>query len=350
MSASVEQIVEGLEVKTATDIAPELLNQFYERVYPQRAAFLKASWRWLYRVGEFADVPAPLVAMLEGEVVGHAGLIPVTLRRGDERHTAIWFVDFAVLSGHQRKGIGILLTRDWMASCPLHITFCNERSIGVFLKYGWEARFHTFSFKLLLRPERNAKLEKGIKRALAQTVGTATRTVWRGRVLGKSSFSVEAATDDNLAAFANDESNARLHVERSKEFLHWRIVAHPRANEYFVLSSKKYDGAALVRVVAEEGGYRRLHVLSLSGEASNKRLLSNLFAGVTRYALDADIHHVWFVTSDAAIINVAKRWFPIFNRARFACHANTNEGTKFLSGTNHFWECLDSDFDLSIHD
>ncbi len=351
MSATAEKIAEGLSVHAATEVPTVKLERFYEQMYPARAEFLKNNWRWLYRVGEFADVPAPLVAVIDGEAVGHAGLIPVTLRRDGEERTAIWYVDFGVLSTHQRKGIGIALTKEWMQACPLHITFCNERSIGVFLKYGWEERFQTYNFKLMLRPERNPNIPRGYKNALAHFAGSLTRVANQARTLTKSGITETPATMENLAAFIENQAQDKLHVVRSTEFYEWRIVNHPHAAQHKILCEDKQEGAkcaALVRVVNDDS-YRRLHVLSLSGETFDRRALSSLFAALVRWALKEKIDHISYVTSDATQISVAKWWFPLFNRARFACHANDESGQDFLRGTNHFWENLDSDFDLMYH-
>ncbi|MGH9942307.1 MAG: GNAT family N-acetyltransferase [Pyrinomonadaceae bacterium] len=352
MSALAEQVQEQLRVRTAEEVPAAALARFYERMYPRRADFLQRHWRWLYRVGAYDSIPAPLVVVHDDEVIGHAGLIPVTLRRGGVERTAIWFVDFGVLPEYQRQGLGVGLTREWMAACPLHVTFCNERSLGVFLKYGWEARFHTYNFKLPLRPERHPGMRQGSasRRALAHSAGLAARIVWRTRTLSKQEPAVSPATAEHLRALSAGVSDTTLHATRSPEFLNWRVETHPRGQDYFVLRDERGGVYSMLARIVEEGGYRRLHLLALgggTGDDSGRHALSNFFAGIVRWSLARDVHHVWFVTSDPAAARVARRWFPMCNRARFACHANDAAGAEFLSGTDHRWEGLDSDFDLA---
>ncbi len=337
-------------VRAAAEIPAAALEDFYDRMYPGRAAFLKRHWRWLYRVGSRESVPSPLVAVAGERVVGHGGLIPVTLRRGGEERTAAWFLDFAILPEFQRKAVGGLLVHTGMLSCPLQIAFLNERSWRMVEKLGWETRSHTFGFRLLLRPERHPKFRAAPAKALAALAGLATRAVWRARAFAHQQLSASPATADRLAAFSERGAGPALHVPRSAEFLRWRISTHPCAGEYFVLSPRGGRGggggySALARVV-EDGAYRRLHLLTLRGEAAGRGALSSFLAGVVGWAAKQDIHDVVLVTSEAAVARAARWWLPLSQRLRFACHANDAAGAEFLGGTDHLWECLDCDFDL----
>ena len=68
------------EIRKASEVDEGALRLFYSGAFPARAAFLGAHWRWLYRLGRFPGIE-PLV-LVEGErVVGHAGVIPLTLSR-----------------------------------------------------------------------------------------------------------------------------------------------------------------------------------------------------------------------------------------------------------------------------
>ncbi|MEP7339699.1 MAG: GNAT family N-acetyltransferase [Acidobacteriota bacterium] len=344
MSSTAQAAIQT-QIVSATDVPVAALERFYEKMYPHRDDFLKRNWRWLYRVGHYKQIPSPPVILHNDEVIGHAGLIPVTLQRGDEQRTAIWFVDFGVLPEYQRHGLGIRLTKEWMSLCPLQITFCNEKSIGIFLKYGWEARFHTLSFSLLLRPEHHPKLRESKYRIPAQLAGAATRAIWQARTLAKGELFAAAAGQHQLDQLKAEENHSALSVPRTEEFLRWRIADHPLANQHFILTDSKVS--AIVRVLKSES-YRRLHVLSLHGAWREANPLSSFFGRLVKWAMSEEIDRIWFIASEPAVIKVAKWWLPVYTRARFACHANADEGWKFLSGTDHLWECLDSDFDLAM--
>ncbi len=344
-----QRMAEGIRVRTAAEVPAAALEDFYDRMYLGRAAFLKRHWRWLYRVGSRESVPSPLVAVAGGRVVGHGGLIPVTLRRNNEERTATWFVDFAILPEYQRKGIGMALAQAGMMSCPLQLGFGNEGSVGMLLKCGWETRFHTLCFRLLLRPNRHPSFQGSSMKGFAALAGLATRGVWRARAFAGQELSASPATPDRLAAFSDGDGGVALHVPRSSEFLHWRISTHPYSREYFVLSlrgGRVEEGYSAIARVVDDSGYRRLHLLALRGEPANRHALGRFFAGDVRWAVKNDIHDIVFITSDPMVAKTARWWFPVSKRLRFVCHANDSSGADFLSGTDHMWECLDSDFDL----
>ena len=128
------------EIRKASNVEEGALRRFYGDAFPGRAGFLSKHWRWLYRVGSFPGIE-PLV-LVEGErVVGHAGAIPLTMSRLGQEATAIWFVDFSILPEFQGAGLGAKLTEAWMDLCPDRVTFCNDRSIRVFRKFGWRERY-----------------------------------------------------------------------------------------------------------------------------------------------------------------------------------------------------------------
>ena len=129
------------EIVPATGVPAPCLNAFYETMFPERAEFLKQHWRWLYRVAEYDWAPSPAVAVAEGRIVGHAGIIPVILRHQGEERRAMWLVDLAILPELQRQGLGMALTRALMEQCPIHLGFCNERSLGALLKCGFRFDF-----------------------------------------------------------------------------------------------------------------------------------------------------------------------------------------------------------------
>lgn len=335
-------------LRAADEVSPRALEKFYELMYPARASFLKQHWRWLYRVGTFPSVTSPLVAMRGEEVIGHAGLIPITLRRNGEERTAIWFVDLGILPEYQRQGIGMQLTQAVMNCCPLRLGLCNERSMGVLQKFSWEIREHISVFRLLLRPDRNPKFRRAPFRFLGTLAGLTTRVAWRARTLSLPKLSISPATATQLSTFHNEAIDSVLHVPRSPSFLHWRVETHPLAREHMVVAVPTTHGhvqAALVRVAGNHA-YRRLHLLCLASGSRSRNSLSDLFASIVRWALHEDIHEIVFVTSDLETARIARWWFPIYTRIRFACHANEPAGRKFLSGTNHLWEYIDSDLDL----
>jgi len=343
MMTSTERI--QYEIVPATDVPAPDLNAFYETMFPERAEFLKRHWRWLYRVAEYDWAPSPAVAVAGGKIIGHAGIIPVVLRHQGEERRAMWLVDLAILPELQRHGLGMALTRALMAQCPIHLGFCNERSLGALLKCGWEVRHDTRSLQLLLRPERHPKLQRA---PWAPAAGVGTRGLWRARTLFQKEVSSEPVTADGIADFARHDFGRSLQVVRSESFLRWRVAAHPQAQQHVILRGRTAGGAkcAAIARIKDEDGFRKLHLLSLAAPA-DKTALSDFLAGVIRWAVREDFDRVLMVTSDPGVAAVARRWLPISNALRFIYYANDASARELLGSAEHRWECIDNDFDLT---
>jgi GNAT superfamily N-acetyltransferase len=347
----IRRLAENARILAGDEIPGAALNEFYEREFPSRANFMKSHWRWLYRTTSDATARSPIIVMAENQVVGHVGAIPLTLRRGGDERAAVWVCDIAVSREYRGKALGAVLLAEAMASCPLRVGFPNEMSWKLASKFGWKDQLNTVGLSLLLRPDRHPKIRerstsnRGVN-ALAALAGLATRVVWRARTLSRARLSVSPATADHLSCFFEKDSPAALHVARSPESLLWRISAHPNIEEHFALNLPNgQDGraAAIARVV-EDDGCRRLHLLTLRAAPSD---LSDFLAGVVRWALEEDIHVISMVTSDPALIRVARRWLPVLTQLRYAYHADDSSGEEFLGGDDHIWEYIDGDFDLT---
>ena len=350
----VRRLAKSARILAGDEIPGPALNAFYEQMYPSRSDFLKRHWRWLYRTDSPAQAKSPIVVMDEGQVIGHIGVIPLTLRRNSDEREATWACDIAVLPKHRGKAWGALLLTEVMVSRPLCIGFPNDLSRKLTVKLGWKDQFHTAGLSLFLRPDRHPKVrelstnKRGVN-AMAVLAGLGARTVLRARTLSRKRLSASPVAADYLPAFSERGTVASLHTTRTAEFLRWRVLAHPRIEEHFVLNcpnggSERYS--ALARVVEEEG-CRRLHLLTLRAGRFNPRGLSDFFAGVIRWALDQDIHVISLVTSEPAVARAARWWLPVLSRLCYSYHANNPSGEEFLSGPGQLWEYIDGDFDLA---
>lgn len=347
----IRHLAENARILAGDEIPVPALNEFYERMFPSRADFLKSHWRWLYRTPKGVTAKLPIVVMEKDRVVGHVGVIPLTLRRGGDKRSVAWLCDIAVSREYRGKTLGAVLLAEAMATCPLRVGFPNELSWRLISKFGWKDHLNTVGLSLLLRPERHPKIRerstsnRGVN-ALAALAGLATRVIWRARTLSREKLSVLPATSDRLSDFCEKDSPVALHVARSAEFLGWRISEHPNLEEHFALSLPNGRAAAIARVVevVEDDGCRRLHLLTLRAATSD---LSGFLAGVVRWALEEDIHVISMVTSDPTLIRAAKRWFPVLTQLRYAYHADDSSGEEFLGGDSHIWEYMDGDFDLT---
>jgi len=337
------------QIWDATEVSQPMLEEFYDRMFPSRAAFLKQHWRWLYRVGLHEWARSPLAVISGDRVIGYAGMIPVTLHCKSAKLPAVWLVDLAILPEHQRQGIGISLIQSSMARCSLHLGFCNERSLGALQKCGWRSRLHTYSFQLLLRPELHPRVQETPFTSVSKIAGLATRIVWRARTTLQHELVVDPIAPDDLVDFSQQYACSSLHVLRSNEFLQWRIADHPHAAEHLILRfyHRRGEGCLTLARLAEVNGYRRLHLLVLSGDLNKQSELSEFFASIVRWAVERDVHRILMVSSDHNVMSVARWWFPISTRLRFIYHTSDLSIDKLLSTEDHMWECIDNDFDLT---
>lgn len=336
------------EILPVTEVSEPELEAFYAATYSERIGFLKSNWRWLYRLGAFDWASPPLVAVANRQIVGCLGNIPVMLRRGKNEHRAAWLVDLAIHPGLQRQGIGMALAKTAMAHYPILLGFGNERSQGALVKCGWQLRQNTQSFQLLLHPEQHPKFQRAAYSSLARVAGLATRVTWQARAMLQKEISAEPVSPERIAEFAAQDFGDALHVARSEAFLNWRIVQHPHQAEHVVLRQQA-GGAGKCKAIARisnENGFRRLHLLSMVAP-TDKTALSEFLASVVRWAAREDFHRVLLVTSDRRVASVAKWWLPISTTLRFICHANNASGWELLQTSEHCWECIDNDFDLT---
>jgi hypothetical protein len=338
---------------SADDVREEALTAFYEQMYPERAPFLTRHWRWLYQAGRENAFSSPILAIENERIVGHGGMIKVTLQRGAEQREAVWMMDFAILPEYQRGMVGGGLVQTGCALCPLQVAFLNERSWGMVSKLGWQTHFPTTAFQLPLHPEKLPyvqSLTKGWLGTLtaSQLSGALIRSVYKSLTLVRSNLERLPANAESLKPFTRPQSQTALYVPRTAEFLNWRILSHPHADEYFVLRPAGSDECLALMRVMDLGDYRRLHFLALQRQTNNARALSSFFAGVVRWALSANVDHIIFVSSEPEIAGVAARWLPFKSSQRFAYHANDEAGLSFLQAAEQRWELLDSDFEMML--
>ncbi len=281
-----------MEIRPASSVEEPALRAFYAEAFPERAEFLSAHWRWLYRVGEFPGIE-PLVLVDGGRVRGHAGAIPVKIKRGGEPpRTAIWFVDFHVAHDLQGRGHGKALTEAWMKLCPDRVTFCNDRSIIVFRKFGWA--------------------EGGSAKVRSLPSPSWARPLLKAALAAAPEVEVLPLPDSAavLTKILDDESAAPVHVVRDADFAKWRLLDHPLAEQHVRL--RLGDVGAIARLFVSRGK-KRAHLLHVApGEAGRR---GELVSGFLRWALDMGADACWLATNDPVLLQrtdlrMPRGWTP----------------------------------------
>ncbi|MEQ1918443.1 MAG: GNAT family N-acetyltransferase [Elusimicrobiota bacterium] len=311
-----------MEIRTASSVEEPALRAFYAEAFPARAEFLGAHWRWLYRVGRFPGIE-PLVLVEGNRVVGHAGAIPLTLSRLGQTAPAIWFVDFSILPELQGQGHGAKLTEAWMGLCPDRVTFCNDRSIRVFRKFGWRERFDA--------SVRSLPIFNGPIRAALRVLLSGAPKLRLGPLPQDPAQLVSALAD---------ESPAPVQVVRDADWAHWRLYDHPRAAEHLLA---EHDGVQAIVRLFDSLGRRRAHLLHVGPGSPEAR--AGLVAGFARWAVEAGARSAWMATNEQALLEAACLRLPRGYTLRFAWHSDDAAvGQALFEGLPT--QGLDSDHDL----
>ena len=128
--------MDKFHIKKISEVNQKKLLQFYQNSFNFEETILD-NYNWRYRKG-FSEFE-PLVLIINNQICGHAGLIPVNLKINNKIKKAIWFTDFYINPEYRSKGYGKNLTEAWMKICPIQITLCNNQSLNIFKKLEWSS-------------------------------------------------------------------------------------------------------------------------------------------------------------------------------------------------------------------
>jgi len=339
------------QLKAAIDVPEARLTEFYRQMYRGRETKLEKIWKWLYRSETFFN-DAPLVIELDSKIVGHAGMIPFNATVNKRLIVCCWFVDFAIMDDYQRQGLGHLLTNKWMEYPDLCVTFCNNKSIGVFRKYGWTETLSMNIHYEWIQPFDHNRFHKTtsgnnllfswLNKLCRAIVVVAFR---HGQYISKHLID-EPIDETNIQRFVNDNVKLKsTRVIRDLEYLRWRLLSSPNSKDYKVL---KLHGKELVIVKSclTKSKVRQLDVLLFSSELSG--LERNTIArGVVLWAAKKGYSLVRYGTSDSS-----PSWpltSSIFSRKQtpiFAYWTNDENLRTNIQIHKFDWQLIDSDFEF----
>lgn len=322
-------------------------REFYQKMFPGRHRDLSEHWRWWYRSGEFSGIE-PIAALRDGRMVGQAGVIPEKLEMGGVVTTAIWFIDFAVVPECQGLGLGKQLTRAWMALCPNQITFCNDRSMRIFRKFGWHESFQSHRCAAPIHPLRvlEARVPRlGLPRAVRDSARLArASSLWlRGRLRHAPVLAPEALDPSrlwDLMKAGGPRPAADLAVHRDEQWVDWRFARNPFLREHLLF---RHAGAFGVARAFLSSGLRRFHILYVDGPEGADIAL---YHAMTRWAFDRGMDLVWMNTNEPALLPRLKGFLPSQAPIRFASFSEDTELRERLKSGIRGLQAVDGDNDL----
>jgi hypothetical protein len=337
----------------ATEVPERALQDFYGRMFPGKSHLLNQHWRWLYRLDRFPGARSPLVAVLDGAVVGQVSQIPVTLKMGDRKQLAAWGVDYGVLPEYRGSGIGYRINLLWMERYPIYLAVCTPASFRIIQQQGWTTRQTVLDLRLPLHPERHQRFRTGVPGMAMRIAGPCWHLLYRIRrevqTPGGDMPRCRPLVPGDLAGWSllrhPGQTGGVVSVPRDPDYLNWRLVESPLAGQYRLLQVGDSPVSAIVRTVNRRG-MRRLRVIALSGRIIHKVDLDRFFCGLLRWAFRSRVDSVRIVTGDPLVLEVARRWLPIRKTLRFGYYCTGDADSVHMKTAEFRWELLDSDFDL----
>lgn len=342
-----EDKLSDITILSAYDVDTNLLLDFYNTVYPGRE--INNSWQWLYRSSFFGN-KIPLVIIQNGRVIAHAGMIPFNILYEGIYYTASWFIDFDVLPEFQRKGLGILLTEKWMDFSDICFAFGNEKSMGIFKKYGWIESSDTFYHYYLLSFNLS-KFVGFIPNFPRKILGKASRFFYN-KIYHKYASSVNNLRFDNLdpdsiekfmASFKKPESG--VVPIRDSDYISWRLFNSPDRDKYYVFSINGVNDLSIIIKLCNNQRSKYIDLLWIS-DPSKYSEIRCLISTLARWGINEYYSYIRYYTSNKELSSYFSRFLrPIIKHPRFASYTKDIALLTRLKNSNWNWELIDSDFE-----
>ena len=281
--------MQNYSIKKISEVDNNQLFEFYKATFKNRHKSLISNLKWWYRIGY--NESEPIVITIEDKLIGHAGLIPVNLSVEGSKKSAIWFTDLVILPEFQNKGFGQILTKEWMKICPTHITFCNNKSLKVFKKHGWQNNLDT---KRFIKPINYFKITPVINKLGINFGDTVIRELFKKRINVKTTIEPQIIDEKIILNLAKIEkkTNVNLGVKiiRDEEWFNWRLIECPFKKEFFLFEN---NNNYLIAHIFSLNNLKRLNIIYFHSEKSDSDILELVF----KWSLENDIDFIWYINN-----------------------------------------------------
>lgn len=333
-----------LTIASAETLPTPALHAFYQKMHPHLGVKDYARLAWLYR-----DV-APVVALDGDTIVAHAARIPFTLNVGEQPKRCAWFVDFAVLPAYQGQGLGQRLTQRWMDYADTLVSFCNEKSMGVFRKFGWQESFRPHLHFLPLAPFNHRRFRRFIPKPLRDFLNLMPKWYFqRGyhQIAGASDLFLTPVQENALVEFLktyHPPANAIIPL-RDAPYFTWRLLNSPHREHYNIVHLADDPSVQAILKLNRQSPSPYVDILMLSNPLA---LLANtrLLAHIASWAGQQNFSYVRLLTCDANFskhLKTTLRAFGTLHRFTFFA-ADPATQAQFQNHPWHF-ELIDSDWE-----
>ena len=316
------------KINKISEIATDQLSEFYKKTYYKRYKSLTSNWRWWYRVGY--NELEPLILSVDNKVIGQAAYLPINLNILGNIVPAIWFVDYVVLPEFKGKGLGKILSKEWMKICPNQMAICSDDSLRVLKKLGWKDNYTT---KRLARPISTLKFLPILKNLKLNFVNRTLRYFIKKKYSRNISINPYKISDnfkiidDSFKLRKIVKNNEFAEIIRDEKWLHWRLIECPYKKDIYFFEYK--NNFAIVHI--------------LYTYSADKLQENELFVQIINWSINNNIDLVWAVSRNIDLENI----FPkIFNKPlQFASWSSDEKIFKTLQNGLSNLQGIDTDND-----
>ena len=339
-----------ITICSACDVDSTLLIDFYKKAYPDRMNSLESNWKWLNR-SNFYENKIPLVIVYQNQVIAHSGMIPFNISMCGDLQTASWYIDFKILPEFQRHGLGSNITMAWMDFSDCCVTFCNDKSIGVFKKFGWIESFDTYLHLNFMLPFNHPGFVRRLPSFLRKILNYITYPIffliYSRHSYSNHSYQLEKLNSKSFNAFFNCYTKTKRNSEntvspiRDMDYANWRVLNSPNKDKYYIYNSEKFS--ALVSLHNNHGEYIDiLWVSDINDKIEIKKMISTL--GI--YGIKNEFSYIRFYTSNKELSDYIKnKTKSKVLHPRFAYFSKCESILERLKIADWDWELIDSDFE-----
>lgn len=338
-----------IEVKSGCEINKNSLNRYYRLMYPDRAAFLKSYWDWLYR-GYFMNSKLPIVLVLKNKVIAQGGMIPVNLLIDNIKIKAGWFVDLSVLPEYQRCGMGAVLVNRRMELTDMQMAFQNYKSYDVFKKTGWNESVDTYLHYVFIYPFNHMwfikKLPVFLRSFLNFIYYPFFAFVNKKYAYQDPENHLHLINEDLLITFLDQylysktDSSDTITPQRDMDFIIWRILNSPNRDKYMIYRMNGFIGLVFLK------SNNTIDILWVT-DLNNMEEIRNMVSTLAVYGRKHRFSYIRFFTANRKLSEYLKiSAMSIVTHPRFVFHVNNSELDMKLQGSPWGIELIDSDFEF----
>ena len=314
--------MDKFHIKKISEIDTKKLLQFYQVSFQYEKSILD-NYQWRYR-SEFNEFE-PLILIIDNQICGHAGLIPIDLKINDKKQKAIWFTDFYITSEQRSKGYGKLLAEEWMKICPIQITICNDQSLKVFKKLKWSnnnsfvRRLKIYNYLNIVPTFRKLNKSSFIKDELQD-------------------FKLEELNNKTIAKMADLSEHNLLKKSvgliRDENWFKWRILNCPYKKDIYIFNFK---GNFIVIHMKLKNNLKILSIVY-----SSQPITSSIIKLFSKFSKKKGIDYLSYISNEKKIFDFFLPWQRKLN---FACNTESRSDTNVLNKNFDDIQFLDSDID-----